>query len=311
MPDRIEPPFVSRCSRRRGRRWHRRRRGWGPAAPRRLQLRPRYQPGCNEVDRLTATASPPPRRKGGRSSSASRPRSRASTPPRPLRRDRGALRPDRLRPAHHHRQRRQRPALPGPGQSRPTRTTRCGPYGVRPGRPVPRRHPCDAAAIAGSLEHFKAPASASPSPVWPKPTPSPPSGDTVTVTLKQPWVPFPAYLAGGIGGQPWLHHRPVHDRQPQRVGAARRHRAIRFKEWVAQRPLHRDAQPRLLAHRSALPGLGSPTAPSSTPSTGQRPRSRQHRHHAHRPARGDPAVQRQRHLQLPRRHRSTSWANPT
>jgi ABC-type transport system substrate-binding protein len=28
------------------------------------------------------------------------------------------------------------------------------------------------------------------------------SEDTVTVTLKQPWVPFPAYLAGGIGGQP-------------------------------------------------------------------------------------------------------------
>ena len=43
----------------------------------------------------------------------------------------------------------------------------------------------------------------------------------MTITLKQPWVPFPAYLAGGIGGQPRLHRRPVDDRQPERIGATR------------------------------------------------------------------------------------------
>src|SRR6202035_5496149 len=60
--------------------------------------------------------------------------------------------------------------------------------------------PCDAAAIAGSLLHFKnnllgvtfnAVSSI-----------ESPTADTVVITLKQPWVPFPAYLAGGIGGQP-------------------------------------------------------------------------------------------------------------
>ena len=58
--------------------------------------------------------------------------------------------------------------------------------------------PCDAAAIAGSLEHFLAGIYAfTVSPI----TKVSVSGNTVVVTMNQPWVPFPAYLAGGIGGQ--------------------------------------------------------------------------------------------------------------
>lgn len=65
--------------------------------------------------------------------------------------------------------------------------------------------PCDAAAIAGSLEHFSSgllgitvnPVLKSISTTGYGHSPT----DTVIVTLKQPWVPFSAYLAGGIGGQ--------------------------------------------------------------------------------------------------------------
>ncbi len=58
---------------------------------------------------------------------------------------------------------------------------------------------CDAAAVAGSLEHFLSGLlGITLSPVQ---TVKATSSDTVVITLKQPWVPFDAYLAGGIGGQ--------------------------------------------------------------------------------------------------------------
>ena len=89
--------------------------------------------------------------------------------------------------------------------------------------------PCDAAAIAGSLNHFKdnllgvtftavSDISAT-------------SSHTVTVTLKQPWVPFDAYLAGGIGGQlgyiiaPAMIANPKGSEQPVGTGP------FKFQEW--------------------------------------------------------------------------------
>ena len=58
------------------------------------------------------------------------------------------------------------------------------------------------------------------------------SSNTVTVTLKQPWVPFPAYLAGGIGGQPGYIAAPAMIANPkgseQPIGTG----PFKFKEWV-------------------------------------------------------------------------------
>ncbi len=75
--------------------------------------------------------------------------------------------------------------------------------GVRPGVLFHDGTTCDAAAIAGSIEHFLtgelgitlSPSLAKTNAI------SVTAPDTVTITLNQPWVPFPAYLTGGIGGQ--------------------------------------------------------------------------------------------------------------
>ena len=75
--------------------------------------------------------------------------------------------------------------------------------GVRPGVLFHDGTTCDAAAIAGSIEHFLTgelgitltPSLAKTNAI------SVTAPDTVTITLNQPWVPFPAYLTGGIGGQ--------------------------------------------------------------------------------------------------------------
>jgi peptide/nickel transport system substrate-binding protein len=75
--------------------------------------------------------------------------------------------------------------------------------GVRPGVVFHDGTTCDAAAIAGSIEHYlTGELGVTLNPVLAKTngiTVTNPS--TVTITLNQPWVPFPAYLAGGIGGQ--------------------------------------------------------------------------------------------------------------
>lgn len=59
---------------------------------------------------------------------------------------------------------------------------------------------CDAAAIAGSMNHFLTGLLGT-IVGGPIKTVVATDAQTVTVTLKQPWVPFDAYLAGGIGGQ--------------------------------------------------------------------------------------------------------------
>jgi ABC-type transport system substrate-binding protein len=125
-------------------------------------------------------------------------------------------------------------------------------------RPNVRFHdgtPCDAAAIAGSLNHFKnnllgvtftAVSNISAT-----------SSDTVTVTLKQPWVPFPAYLAGGIGGQPGYIAAPAMIANPkgseQPIGTG----PFKFKEWTPND--HFTAERNTDYWRSGLPYLDSVT----------------------------------------------------
>jgi peptide/nickel transport system substrate-binding protein len=100
-------------------------------------------------------------------------------------------------------------------------------------RPNVRFHdgtPCDGPAIAGSLQHFKnsilgvtfnAVSSI-----------ASPTSDTVVITLKQAWVPLPAYLAGGIGGQPGYIIAPSMIADPKGsehpVGTG----PFKFKEWT-------------------------------------------------------------------------------
>ena len=90
--------------------------------------------------------------------------------------------------------------------------------------------PCDAAAIAGSLEHFiKNLLGITFNTVT---NVSVPTSDTVVITLKQTWVPFPAYLAGGIGGQPGYIIAPAMIKNSkgseQPIGTG----PFKFKEWV-------------------------------------------------------------------------------
>ena len=158
-PDR--PPIVSRPECPGGRRRRRRRRSRRPA--RRLQLG-LGRLGASLVER-------PPQRHLHRHPQEGRdPRLRgrgrgAGLRPghRPLRRDRRPLRTHRLRPAHHHRRRRQRPALPGPVGD-PQRGLLGVDHRRRPGVVFHDGTPCDAAAIAGSIEHFITACSGSPSP---------------------------------------------------------------------------------------------------------------------------------------------------
>jgi peptide/nickel transport system substrate-binding protein len=74
--------------------------------------------------------------------------------------------------------------------------------GVRPGVLFHDGTTCDAAAIAGSIEHFlTGELGITLSPSLAKTNAISAGTDTVTITLNQSWVPFPTYLTGGIGGQ--------------------------------------------------------------------------------------------------------------
>ncbi len=100
-------------------------------------------------------------------------------------------------------------------------------------RPNVRFHdgtPCDAAAIAGSLNHFKNNLLGVTFTAVKDITAT--SSDTVTVTLKQPWVPFPAYLAGGIGGQPGYIASPSMIADPKGSERPVGTGPFKFKEWV-------------------------------------------------------------------------------
>ncbi|HLX87769.1 MAG TPA: ABC transporter substrate-binding protein [Acidimicrobiales bacterium] len=90
---------------------------------------------------------------------------------------------------------------------------------------------CDAAAVAGSLEHFvKGLLGVTLRGIISNI--SAPTSNTVTVTLSQPWVAFPAYLAGGIGGQagyiisPSMIANPNGSQNPVGTGP------FKFQEWV-------------------------------------------------------------------------------
>ena len=75
--------------------------------------------------------------------------------------------------------------------------------GVRPGVQFHDGTACDARAIAGSIEHFlTGELGISINPLLAKTDAiSVTAPDTVTITLNQPWVPFPTYLTGAVGGQ--------------------------------------------------------------------------------------------------------------
>jgi ABC-type transport system substrate-binding protein len=90
--------------------------------------------------------------------------------------------------------------------------------------------PCDAAAIAGSLEHFlKGLLGLTLNSIN---NISVPSSDTVVISLKQPWVPFPAYLAGGIGGQPGYIIAPSMIANPNGSSNPVGTGPFKFKEWT-------------------------------------------------------------------------------
>ncbi|MHB8682570.1 MAG: ABC transporter substrate-binding protein [Acidimicrobiales bacterium] len=102
---------------------------------------------------------------------------------------------------------------------------------TRPGITFHDGAPCDAAAVAGSLEHFLSGLLGITLSVVSNVSVS--GADTVTVTLKQPWVPFAAYLAGGIGGQAgyiiapsMIANKTSGSQNPVGTGP------FRFKEWV-------------------------------------------------------------------------------
>ncbi|MHB8594817.1 MAG: ABC transporter substrate-binding protein [Acidimicrobiales bacterium] len=102
---------------------------------------------------------------------------------------------------------------------------------TRPGISFHDGTPCDAAAVVGSLEHFLTGLLGITLSTVKNVTASTP--DTVTVTLSQPWVPFPAYLAGGIGGQAgyiiapsMIANKKNGSMQPVGTGP------FRFSEWV-------------------------------------------------------------------------------
>jgi len=101
---------------------------------------------------------------------------------------------------------------------------------ARPGVVFHDGTPCDAAAIAGSIEHFLGGIYAFT--VKPPITNVGVSGNSVVVTMNQPWVPFPAYLAGGIGGQigyivaPSMIANPNGNQHPVGTGP------FVFGEWV-------------------------------------------------------------------------------
>ncbi len=98
----------------------------------------------------------------------------------------------------------------------------------RPGVNFHDGTPCDAAAIAGSLHHFKQGLLGI---TWTPVTDISVQNGTVVITLDQPWVPFNAYLAGGIGGQPGYIIAPSQIANPNGSAKPVGTGPFRFKEW--------------------------------------------------------------------------------
>ena len=91
--------------------------------------------------------------------------------------------------------------------------------------------------------------------------------NTVVITLKQPWVPFAYYLAGGIGGQvgyivaPSMIAHP-NGSQTNPVGTG----PFKFSEWVPNDHFTCGQEPALLAPRHSRTWTRSRTGRSRTPS---------------------------------------------
>jgi len=105
---------------------------------------------------------------------------------------------------------------------------------VRPGVSFHDGTPCDGPAVANSMNHYIGGllGIVTMQPVQSVVATGP---MTVTVTLKQPWIPFPYYLAGGIGGQVGYVVGPAEIAQAKNpnaqvhpVGTG----PFIFKEWV-------------------------------------------------------------------------------
>jgi peptide/nickel transport system substrate-binding protein len=116
--------------------------------------------------------------------------------------------------------------------------------------------PCDASAIAQSMNHFLQGIYAF--------TVAPPiravsvSGpDTVTVTMVSPWVPFPVYLAGGVGGQLGFIVAPAMTTNPNAATEPVGTGPFTFVEWVPND--HFTAKRNSNYWRSGLPYLDSIT----------------------------------------------------
>jgi peptide/nickel transport system substrate-binding protein len=89
---------------------------------------------------------------------------------------------------------------------------------------------CDAAAIVGSLEHFLAGEySFTAKPIEHITTTGP---LTVSIKMNQPWVPFDAYLAGGIGGQLAWPIAPAMIKNPNGTNHPIGTGPFVFKDWV-------------------------------------------------------------------------------
>ena len=94
----------------------------------------------------------------------------------------------------------------------------------------------------------------------------------VTITFKAPWVPFPYYLAGGIGGQiayvaaPSMLSNPNGTSHPVGTGP------FVFQEWVPNDHFTATANPNYW--RKGMPYLRrSPTSRSPTRRRARRPSS--------------------------------------
>ena len=88
------------------------------------------------------------------------------------------------------------------------------------------------------------------------------------INLKQPWVPFPFYLAGGIGGQLGYIIAPAMiaagtNGTDQPVGTG----PFKFDEWVPNDHFTATANPHYW-RRACPTWTASPTGPSPTPTPG-------------------------------------------
>ena len=113
--------------------------------------------------------------------------------------------------------------------------------------------PCDAAAIVGSLEHFlTGEYSFTAKPIEHITTTGP---LTLTVKMNQPWVPFDAYMAGGIGGQLAWVIAPAMIKNKNGTNHPIGTGPFVFKEWVVNDHFTVYEESPLLEGRPPLPRL--------------------------------------------------------